>query len=430
MSKALFAARFRRVLEQIKSEGRYRIFAPLLRIKDRYPDAHFHGFTHDMTASAATEAISDVSIWCSNDYLGMSRHPEVIAELCRAAQDWGAGAGGTRNIAGNSVIHERLEAVLADLHQKPAALLFTSGYAANAGTLSTLARALGECVIISDADNHASMIAGIRASGCEKRIFRHNDLAHLRELLAQLPAEQPKIIAFESVYSMDGSVAPVAAICDLAEEFSALTYLDEVHAVGLYDVRGAGIAARDGAGARIDVVQGTLGKAFGLQGGYIAADADIVSVVRSMAPEFIFTTSISIPIAAAAVCSVLHVRDHPELRTRHQERVRRLKALVREQGLPLMTESESHILPVFVGGSVRCKQVSDYLLQTHGVYIQPINYPTVPRGSERLRITPGPWHDDTRMDALLAALVDCWQHFDLPQTGMGIDAAHTVIGVC
>ncbi len=389
-------------LARLRSDGRYRVFADLERHAGDFPTASHH----------AGGKLEDVTVWCSNDYLGMGQHPAVVAAMHEALNKVGAGAGGTRNISGTSHYHVLLEEELADLHRTEASLLFTSGYVANEATLGTLGQALPGCVIVSDADNHASMIAGIRYSRAEKKIFRHNDVEHLDRLLGECDPEAPKIVAFESLYSMDGDFAPIAEICDVAERHGAMTYLDEVHAVGLYGARGAGVAERDRTMDRVDIVQGTLAKAFGVVGGYIAGSAAMVDFIRSHASGFIFTSSLPPAIAAGARASIRHVRSAGTLRERHQERARALKARLREARLPLMP-SPSHIVPVFVGDPVRCKQVTDRLMQRHAIYVQPINYPTVPKGTERLRLTPTPLHDDAAMDRLVAALQDVWSLLDL-----------------
>ncbi|MGH6865586.1 MAG: 5-aminolevulinate synthase [Methyloceanibacter sp.] len=389
--------RFRQHLEALHSEGRYRIFADLKRRCGAYPAAdHF-----------SDRGTRDVTVWCSNDYLGMSQHPVVRTAMHEAIDTVGAGSGGTRNISGTTHYHVELEAELADLHGKEAALLFTSAYIANDSTLSTLVRLIPGTVILSDEKNHASMIQGIRHGGGPKHIFRHNDVEHLEELLKLIPRETPKIIVFESVYSMDGHIAPIAEICDLAEKYGALTYLDEVHAVGLYGPRGGGIAEGDGVMHRVDIINGTLAKGFGVMGGYIAASKACCDAIRSYAPGFIFTTSLAPAIAAGALASIRHLKRSEIERARLKERVRTLKGLMAGAGLPVM-DNPSHIVPVMVGDPVHCKAVTDTLLTCYGIYVQPINYPTVPRGTERMRFTPSPVHTDAQMAYLIAALEELW----------------------
>ncbi|TKD53027.1 5-aminolevulinate synthase [Sphingomonas baiyangensis] len=396
---------FAKAIDRLHAEGRYRVFIDILRNRGAYPNAR---------CFAGHNGPKPITVWCSNDYLAMGQHPAVIAAMEEALHDVGAGSGGTRNIGGNTHYHVDLEAELADLHGKQAALLFTSGYVSNEATLSTLAKLLPGCVIFSDELNHASMIAGIRNSGCEKRVFRHNDLAHLEELLAAEDASVPKLIAFESVYSMDGDVAPIAAICDLADRYNALTYLDEVHAVGMYGTRGGGISERDDVAHRLTIIEGTLGKAFGVMGGYIAADQTIVDVIRSYAPGFIFTTSLSPVLVAGALASVRHLKASRDERNGQQAAAAQLKAMFAEAGLPVMA-STTHIVPLMVGDPVKAKRISDILLAEYGVYVQPINYPTVPRGTERLRFTPGPSHDAAMMQALTQALCEIWERLELRQ---------------
>jgi 5-aminolevulinate synthase len=388
---------FRQHLEALRREGRYRVFADLKRHCGTYPTAdHFtHGGAHEVT------------VWCSNDYLGMSQHPMVRGAMHEAIEAVGAGSGGTRNIAGTTHYHVELEAELADLHSKEAALLFTSAYNANDATLSTIQHLVPGLVIFSDEKNHASMIAGIRRGGGEKRVFRHNDVEHLEELLRQVPTSTPKIIVFESVYSMDGHIAPVQAVCDLAEKYNALTYLDEVHAVGLYGSRGGGIAERDGVMHRIDIINGTLAKGFGVMGGYIAGSRACCDAIRSYAPGFIFTTSLAPAIAAGAMASIRHLKTSSVERKHLQERARTLKQRLANARLPVI-ENPSHIVPVTVGDPVHCKAVTDMLLERYGIYVQPINYPTVPRGTERMRLTPSPVHTDAQMDYLIKALEELW----------------------
>ena len=394
---------FTQAIDRLHAEGRYRVFIDILRNKGMFPNAR---------CFAGHNGPKPITVWCSNDYLAMGQHPKVIAAMEEALHDVGAGSGGTRNIGGNTHYHVDLEGELADLHGKEAALLFTSGYVSNEATLATLAKILPGCVIFSDELNHASMIAGIRNSGCEKQVFRHNDLAHLEELLAAADPAVPKLIAFESVYSMEGDVAPIAAICDLADKYNALTYLDEVHAVGMYGARGGGISERDGVAHRLTVIEGTLGKAFGVMGGYIAADRMIVDVIRSYAPGFIFTTSLSPVLVAGVLASVRHLKQSSVEREGQQAAAGKLKAMMREAGLPVML-GETHIVPVMVGDPVKAKKISDILLAEYGVYVQPINYPTVPRGTERLRFTPGPAHDEAMMRELVSALVEIWERLEL-----------------
>jgi len=394
---------FADAIERLHAEGRYRVFIDILRNKGSFPNAR---------CFAGHNGPKPITVWCSNDYLAMGQHPDVIAAMEEALHDVGAGSGGTRNISGNSHYHIDLEAELADLHGKDAALLFTSGYISNEATLATLGKILPGCIIFSDALNHASMIAGIRNSGCEKQVFRHNDLEHLEELLAAAPADAPKLIAFESVYSMDGDVAPIAAICDLADKYEAITYLDEVHAVGMYGRRGGGISERDDVAHRLTIIEGTLGKAFGVMGGYIAANRDIIDVVRSYAPGFIFTTSLSPVLVAGALASVRHLKASTAEREAQQQRAAQLKAAFREARLPVM-DSTTHIVPLLVGDPVTAKRISDILLAEYGIYVQPINYPTVPRGTERLRFTPGPAHDEQMMKDLAKALVEIWDRLEM-----------------
>ncbi len=394
---------FAQAIDRLHAEGRYRVFIDILRNKGTFPNAR---------CFAGHNGPKPITVWCSNDYLAMGQHPKVIEAMEEALHDVGAGSGGTRNIGGNTHYHVQLEAELADLHAKEAALLFTSGYISNEATLATLGKLLPGCVIFSDELNHASMIAGIRNSGCEKRVFRHNDLEHLEELLAAADPEAPKLIAFESVYSMDGDVAPIAAICDLADQYNALTYLDEVHAVGMYGARGGGISERDALAHRLTIIEGTLGKAFGVMGGYISADRNIVDVIRSYAPGFIFTTSLSPVLVAGALASVRHLKASSTEREAQHANAARLKAIFIEAGLPVMP-STTHIVPLMVGDPVKAKRISDILLAEYGVYVQPINYPTVPRGTERLRFTPGPSHSEEMMQELATALAEIWDRLEM-----------------
>ena len=394
---------FDEAISRLHEEGRYRVFIDILRNKGAFPNAR---------CFAGHNGPKPVTVWCSNDYLAMGQHPKVISAMEEALHDGGAGSGGTRNIGGNTHYHVQLEAELSDLHGKDAALLFTSGYVSNDATLSTVAKLLPGCVIFSDELNHASMIAGIRNSGCEKRIFRHNDLEHLEELLASEDADTPKLIAFESVYSMDGDVAPIHEICDLAEKYNALTYIDEVHAVGMYGKRGGGISERDEAAHRIDIIEGTLGKAFGVMGGYVAADKKIIDCIRSYAPGFIFTTSLSPALVAGVLASVRHLKESSVEREGQQAAAELLKTKMRDAGLPVM-DSVTHIVPLMVGDPVHAKKISDILLAEYGVYVQPINFPTVPRGTERLRFAPGPAHTAEMMDDLVGALVEIWDRMDM-----------------
>jgi 5-aminolevulinate synthase len=393
---------FSAALHRLHQERRYRVFVDLERVVGRFPHAIWH----------SPHGSREIVIWCSNDYLGMSQHPKVIGAMVETAARMGTGAGGTRNIAGTNHPLVELERELADLHHKEGALVFTSGYVSNETGISTIARLMPECLILSDAFNHNSMIEGIRQAGCQKVIFQHNDISHLESLLSEA-GNRPKLIAFESVYSMDADVAPISAICDLAAKYHALTYLDEVHAVGMCGRRGGGIAERDGAMARVDIIEGTLGKAFGCLGGYIAASAKICDAVRSYAPGFIFTTALPPAICAAACASIRHLKESQWERERHEKSVARTKAVLISAGLPVMP-SATHIVPNAVGDPEKCKSASDLLLEQHRVYIQPINYPTVPEGTERLRITPSPYHDNALIDLLAAALVDVWQQLSMP----------------
>ncbi len=394
---------FKKAVDALKHAGNYRVFTSVQRYAGQFPKAH--DYTHDR----------DIVIWCSNDYLGMGQHPKVIDAMVKTAKAAGAGAGGTRNISGTNHPLVTLEKELADLHGKKSAIVFTSGYVANATTLATLSKILPEVVIFSDELNHASMIEGIRNSRAERHIFRHNDVKHLEELLKKTDADRPKLIAFESVYSMDGDIGPVKEICDLAEKYNAMTYLDEVHAVGLYGPRGGGISERDEQAHRVTFIQGTLGKAFGVMGGYIAADEEVVDAVRSYAPGFIFTTAIPPAMAAALVESVRHVKSSDAERKKLHQNVQSVKKRLRDAGIPVMSSTQSHILPVLVGDAEKCRQASQMLLDKHGIYVQHINYPTVPQGTERLRISPSPLHTEQMMDELVAALQDVFAALELKQ---------------
>ena len=394
---------FARALSRLHEEKRYRVFAELERIAGRCPAAIWR----------SPQGPREVVIWCSNDYLGMSQHPKVVAAMVEIATRMGTGAGGTRNIAGTNAPLVELERELADLHGKAAALVFTSGYVSNQTGISTLARLIPDCLILSDELNHNSMIEGVRQSGVEKQIWCHNDLDDLERLLAAAAPGRPKLIVFESLYSMDGDIAPIGRICDLAERHGALTYCDEVHAVGMYGARGAGVAARDGAMHRIDVIEGTLAKAFGCLGGYITGTSPLIDAVRSHAPGFIFTTALPPPICAAATAAIRHLKGSDWERERHQRRAAQLKSALSAAGLPLVP-TDTHIVPLMVGDPEKCKAASDLLLSEYGIYIQPINFPTVAKGTERLRITPSPFHDDAMMADLADALVDVWRRLELP----------------
>ncbi|HVY50274.1 MAG TPA: 5-aminolevulinate synthase [Devosia sp.] len=395
---------FEDAVDTLRQEKRYRVFADIERVAGRFPTAIYRD---------AADNAREITIWCSNDYLGMGQHPAVIAAMQETAQKLGVGAGGTRNISGTNRPLVELERSLADLHRKDAALVFTSGFVSNEAAISTIARLMPDCLILSDQLNHASMIQGVRQSGMEKKIFRHNDVGHLRELLAAVDRKRPKLICFESIYSMDGDVAPVAEICDLAEEFGALTYIDEVHAVGMYGPRGGGIADREGLMERIDIIEGTLAKGFGVMGGYIAANRAIVDAVRSYAPEFIFTTALPPALCAAARASIEHLKTSTVEREAHQRQAALAKTILTEAGLPVMPTA-THIVPLIVGDARLCKAASDLLLDKHNIYIQPINYPTVPKGTERLRITPTPLHTKDMIITLRHALESVWAELELP----------------
>lgn len=394
---------FEDAVDTLRQEKRYRVFADLERIAGRFPRAIFRDSADNQR---------EITIWCSNDYLGMGQHPVTIAAMQDTAAKLGVGAGGTRNISGTNRPLVELERSLADLHRKEAALVFTSGFVSNEAAIATIARLLPDCVIFSDQLNHASMIQGVRQSGMEKKIFRHNDAGHLRELLASVDRKRPKLIVFESIYSMDGDVAPIAEICDLAEEFGALTFIDEVHAVGMYGPRGGGVAERGGLMGRIDVIEGTLAKGFGAMGGYIAANQAIIDAVRSYAPEFIFTTALPPALCAAARASIEHLKVSSVERDGQQRQAQLTKDILGDAGLPVL-KTDTHIVPIIVGDARLCKAASDMLLEKHNIYIQPINYPTVPKGTERLRITPTPLHTDEMIIELRHALVSVWASLEL-----------------
>ena len=402
-----YKAAFADALDKVRAEGRYRVFADLKRHRGRFPNA---------TWTRPDGSTSEVVVWCSNDYLAQGENPVVLDAMKSAIDEAGAGSGGTRNISGTTRYHVELERELADLHGKESALLFTSGYVSNEASLSTLYKILPGLIVFSDALNHNSMISGIRGGRGPRQIFRHNDLAHLEELLAAADPAAPKLIAFESVYSMDGDIADIPGTVALAKKYGAMTYIDEVHAVGMYGPRGAGVCERDGVMAEIDIIEGTLGKAYGVMGGYIAADSVIVDAIRSYADGFIFTTSVPPAVAAGAVASIRWLKEHNEVRVKHQARAAALKARMEAAGLPVMP-SVSHIVPVLVGDPVHCKLISDILLEEHGVYVQPINYPTVPRGTERLRFTPSPAHSDEMMDHLVQALEKLWVRCNIQRVG-------------
>ena len=396
---------FEDAVDALRQEKRYRVFADLERIAGSFPRAIYR----DVSDNAR-----EITIWCSNDYLGMGQHPKVVAAMQESAGRLGVGAGGTRNIAGTNRPLVELERSLADLHRKEAALVFTSGFVSNEASIATIARLLPDCVIFSDQLNHASMIQGVRQSGREKKIFRHNDVAHLRELLSAVDRKRPKLIVFESIYSMDGDVAPIAEICDLAEEFGAMTYIDEVHAVGMYGARGGGISERAGLMDRIDVIEGTLAKAFGVMGGYVTANRAVIDAIRSYAPEFIFTTALPPALCAAARISIEHLKSSPAEREGQQRQAHLTKTILADAGLPVM-ETDTHIVPLIVGDARLVKAASDMLLDKHNIYIQPINYPTVPKGTERLRITPTPLHSDEMVFELRHALVSVWASLEIPR---------------
>ncbi|MEQ1653047.1 MAG: 5-aminolevulinate synthase [Hyphomicrobium sp.] len=384
-------------LDGLRTEGRYRVFADIRRTRGAFPAGMRH----------TQDGVSPITVWCSNDYLGMGQNPSVVAAMHEALDTVGAGSGGTRNISGTTHYHVELEAEIADLHGKESALLFTSAYVANDATLATLVKLLPGTIIYSDEKNHASMIEGIRHGGGQKRVFRHNDLEDLEAKLREAPIGSSKIIAFESVYSMDGDIAPIAAICDLAKKYGALTYLDEVHAVGMYGPRGGGIAEREGCMHRVDVINGTMAKGFGVMGGYIASTRNLCDAIRSFAAGFIFTTSLAPVIAAGALASIRYLKTHSAERTQHQQRALKLKTMLRNAQIPII-ENPSHIVPILVRNPIHCKIVTDILLNHHNIYVQPINYPTVPKGTERMRLTPTPLHSDEQMEKLVGVLSGLW----------------------
>ena len=394
---------FQEAIDQVKAEKRYRIFADLERMVGRFPRAIWR----------CDDQEKEITIWCSNDYLGMGQNAEVVAAMQATAGKMGTGAGGTRNISGTNHPLVELEIELADLHAKEAALVFTSGFVSNEAAISTVARLLPNCLLLSDELNHSSMIEGVKRSGCEKKVFRHNDIGHLEELLIAAGRERAKLIVFESVYSMDGDIAPIEKIADLADKYNAMTYIDEVHAVGMYGAHGGGITERDNLAHRIDIIEGTLAKAFGTLGGYVTSSQAIVDAIRSYAPGFIFTTALPPAIASAALTSIRHLKASGSERDAQQRQAQRTKDVLKAKGLPVMA-SETHIVPVLVGDPELCKAATDHLLDKHGIYIQPINYPTVPRGTERLRITPGPFHSDNLIDELASALLETWQTIGIP----------------
>jgi 5-aminolevulinate synthase len=399
---------FNKALNALHEEGRYRVFTDLARQVGRFPKA----------LDYAHNPPREITVWCSNDYLGMGQNQHVTTAMKHAIETLGAGAGGTRNISGTHHLIIELETELADLHNKEGALVFTSGYVSNEATISTLGRVLPDCLILSDELNHASMIAGVKNSGATKRIWRHNDLGHLEQLLQEAGELRPKLIAFESVYSMDGDISPIEEICDLAKRYNALTYLDEVHAVGMYGKRGGGIADQLELMERVDIIEGTLAKAFGIMGGYVTASSTIIDTIRSYAPGFIFTTSLPPAIAAGATASIRHLKTANDLREKHQEQVAKLKTKLTEANLPILP-TETHIVPLMVCDPVLCKAASDRLMEKHGIYIQPINYPTVTRGTERLRITPSPLHDDIMIDELVDAVTEVWEALDIASLTKG-----------